>query len=88
MAKSLLCMAMSGPLLTGYTQTINDYYDREIDAINEPNRPIPSGDTEAVSVWTVLLLQQHLKMPDIAMAAVPGGTILKNLRGQQAHSLR
>ena len=36
-------MLMSGPLLTGYTQTINDYYDKEIDAINEPNRPIPSG---------------------------------------------
>lgn len=34
---------MSGPFLTGYTQTINDYYDREIDAINEPYRPIPSG---------------------------------------------
>ena len=42
-AQSALCMVMSGPLLTGYTQTINDYYDREIDAINEPNRPIPSG---------------------------------------------
>lgn len=42
-ALSLLCMTMSGPLLTGYTQTINDYYDREIDAINEPYRPIPSG---------------------------------------------
>ena len=42
-AKSALCMVMSGPLLTGYTQTINDYYDREIDAINEPYRPIPSG---------------------------------------------
>ena len=36
-------MTMSGPFLTGYTQTINDYYDREIDAINEPDRPIPSG---------------------------------------------
>jgi hypothetical protein len=24
-------------------QTINDWYDREIDAINEPYRPIPSG---------------------------------------------
>ena len=36
-------MTMSGPLLTGYTQVINDYYDREIDAINEPYRPIPSG---------------------------------------------
>eukprot|EP00884_Botryococcus_braunii_P022579 jgi/Botrbrau1/9004/Bobra.0148s0107.1 len=41
--KSLVCMIMSGPFLTGYTQTINDYYDREMDAINEPYRPIPSG---------------------------------------------
>eukprot|EP00889_Picochlorum_renovo_P004422 jgi/Picre1/31452/NNA_006804.t1 len=40
---SALCMVMSGPLLTGFTQTINDWYDREIDAINEPYRPIPSG---------------------------------------------
>ena len=40
---SLACMLMSGPLLAGYTQTLNDYYDREIDAINEPYRPIPSG---------------------------------------------
>jgi len=29
--------------LTGYTQTLNDWEDREIDAINEPYRPIPSG---------------------------------------------
>jgi len=29
--------------LTGASMAINDYYDREIDAINEPNRPIPSG---------------------------------------------
>lgn len=33
---------------TGFTflataNVINDYYDREIDAVNEPNRPIPSG---------------------------------------------
>jgi geranylgeranylglycerol-phosphate geranylgeranyltransferase len=26
---------------------INDYYDRKIDAINEPNRPIPSGLVKA-----------------------------------------
>jgi 4-hydroxybenzoate polyprenyltransferase len=42
-AQLLVCCMMSGPFLTGYTQTINDYYDREIDAINEPYRPIPSG---------------------------------------------
>ena len=58
-AKSALCMTMSGPLLTGYTQTINDYFDREIDAINEPYRPIPSGkisETQVVvQIWTLLL---------------------------------
>lgn len=46
-AKMLCCMMMSGPFLTGFTQTINDYYDREIDAINEPYRPIPSGERTA-----------------------------------------
>ncbi len=49
---SMTCMFMSGPLLTGYTQTINDYFDRDIDAINEPNRPIPSG---AISLFQVKL---------------------------------
>lgn len=29
--------------LTGASMAINDYYDRSIDAINEPHRPIPSG---------------------------------------------
>lgn len=55
----LLCMVMSGPLLTGYTQTINDWYDREIDAINEPNRPIPSGRISEgdviAQIWVLLL---------------------------------
>tara|TARA_Y100001968_G_C19415276_1_gene748652 strand:- start:913 stop:1866 length:954 start_codon:yes stop_codon:yes gene_type:complete len=56
---SLACMLMSGPLLTGYTQTINDYFDREIDAINEPNRPIPSGaisiNQVKIQIWVLLL---------------------------------
>jgi chlorophyll/bacteriochlorophyll a synthase len=53
------CMLMSGPLLAGYTQTINDYYDREIDAINEPYRPIPSGAIPLprviAQIWVLLL---------------------------------
>ncbi len=57
---SFACMLMSGPLLAGYTQTINDYFDREIDAINEPNRPIPSGAISLkqvkVQIWVLLLL--------------------------------
>jgi len=31
-------------VLTAASMAINDYYDRQIDAINEPNRPIPRGD--------------------------------------------
>ncbi|KAF3639708.1 Chlorophyll synthase, chloroplastic [Capsicum annuum] len=58
-AKSIVCMLMSGPFLTGYTQTINDWYDREIDAINEPYRPIPSGAISAqeviTQIWVLLL---------------------------------
>ncbi|MCK9440872.1 MAG: geranylgeranylglycerol-phosphate geranylgeranyltransferase [Methanothrix sp.] len=34
-------------LITGAGNTINDYYDREIDAINRPKRPIPSGRISA-----------------------------------------
>jgi len=33
---------ITGFMLTAASMAINDYYDREIDAINEPNRPIPS----------------------------------------------
>jgi len=59
LGKSLGCMLLSGPLLTGYTQTINDWYDREIDAINEPYRPIPSGaisEKEVIAqIWALLL---------------------------------
>ncbi|MFM6899099.1 MAG: chlorophyll synthase ChlG, partial [Microcystis panniformis] len=49
--KAATCMLLSGPLMTGYTQTLNDFYDREIDAINEPYRPIPSG---AISIPQVV----------------------------------
>ena len=30
--------------LTGSAMSLNDYFDRSIDAINEPKRPIPSGE--------------------------------------------
>lgn len=35
--------AMTGIFLTAASMALNDYYDRAIDAINEPARPIPSG---------------------------------------------
>ncbi len=34
---------LTGPLVCGTSQAINDWFDRHVDAINEPDRPIPSG---------------------------------------------
>ena len=50
--------------ITGFTfcaaaMVINDYYDRKIDAINEPHRPIPSGmvkPKEALTFMAMLIV--------------------------------
>ncbi len=34
---------LAGPLVCGTSQAVNDWFDRDVDAINEPGRPIPSG---------------------------------------------
>lgn len=53
---SAACMLLAGPLLTGYTQTVNELYDRDIDAINEPYRPIPSGAISLPQVVTQVIV--------------------------------
>ncbi|CAG9461806.1 unnamed protein product [Pedinophyceae sp. YPF-701] len=88
-ALAALTMLMSGPMLTGYTQTINDWYDREIDAINEPYRPIPSGkisENEVIAqIWVLLLagcgiaytldVAQGHEFPTVLVLAVFGSFI-------------
>ncbi|NJL00991.1 MAG: chlorophyll synthase ChlG [Spirulinaceae cyanobacterium SM2_1_0] len=54
--RAFTCMLLSGPLMAGYTQTLNDFYDREIDAINEPYRPIPSGAIAVRQVVTQIVV--------------------------------
>jgi chlorophyll synthase len=36
-------IVLTGPLVCATSQAVNDWYDRHVDAINEPGRPIPSG---------------------------------------------
>ena len=36
-------LVLCGPLLCAASQAVNDWFDRDVDAINEPQRPIPSG---------------------------------------------
>ncbi len=55
-------IALAGPLVCGTSQAVNDWFDRHVDAINEPDRPIPSGRVPGrwglwiAIVWTVLSL--------------------------------
>lgn len=55
-------VVLAGPLVCGTSQAVNDWYDRHVDAINEPSRPIPSGRLPGswgfyiACAWTVLSL--------------------------------
>jgi len=39
----IIGVLLAGPMVCGTSQAVNDWFDRHVDAINEPNRPIPSG---------------------------------------------
>jgi len=39
----VLGIVLAGPIVCGMSQAANDWCDRHVDAINQPDRPIPSG---------------------------------------------
>ncbi len=53
---------LAGPMVCATSQAVNDWFDRHVDAINEPQRPIPSGRMPGrwglyiAILWTVLSL--------------------------------
>jgi chlorophyll synthase len=53
---------LAGPLVCATSQAVNDWFDRHVDAINEPMRPIPSGRMPGTwglyiaILWTALSL--------------------------------
>lgn len=53
---------LAGPLVCAMSQAINDWHDRHVDALNEPDRPIPSGRVPGrwglyiAVIWTALSL--------------------------------
>ncbi|MEM8699779.1 MAG: chlorophyll synthase ChlG [Pseudomonadota bacterium] len=55
-------VVLAGPMVCAMSQAVNDWYDRHVDAINEPERPIPSGRIPGrwglwiALGWTVLSL--------------------------------
>jgi chlorophyll synthase len=55
-------VVLAGPLVCATSQAANDWFDRHVDAINEPQRPIPSGRMPGrwglyiAIAWTLLSL--------------------------------
>jgi len=75
-------VALSGPLVCGTSQAVNDWFDRHVDAINEPNRPIPSGRLPGRSglmiaiACTVLSLLVAATLGEWAFGAAVVGIVL------------
>jgi chlorophyll synthase len=67
---ALLGVVLAGPLVCAMSQAANDWYDRHVDAINEPHRPIPSGRIPGRWGFYIALFWTGLSL----IAALPLGT--------------
>lgn len=76
---ALAGIALAGPLVCGTSQVVNDWFDRDVDAINEPDRPIPSGRVPGSAglyfalLWTAISLAVGISLgPWVAAATIFG----------------
>lgn len=79
---ALAGIVLAGPLICATSQAVNDWYDRDVDAINEPNRPIPSGRIPGrwglwiAMAWTVVSMLWALALGPWVFGAAVVGMIL------------
>jgi chlorophyll/bacteriochlorophyll a synthase len=73
---------LAGPLVCATSQAANDWFDRHVDAINEPNRPIPSGRIPGrwglylAFAWTLLSLAVAAALGPWILGAALFGLVL------------
>jgi chlorophyll synthase len=73
---------LAGPLVCASSQAVNDWFDRHVDAINEPDRPIPSGRMPGywgfyiAVLWTVLSMLWAWPLGPWGFAATGLGLVL------------
>jgi chlorophyll synthase len=73
---------LAGPMVCGTSQAVNDWFDRHVDAINQPDRPIPSGRIPGrwglfIAIgWTALSLLVATAVGPWGMAAALVGLAL------------
>ncbi len=75
-------IVLAGPMVCASSQAVNDWFDRHVDAINEPQRPIPSGRMPGrwglyiAIAWTVLSLAVATLLGPWGFAAAVVGLLL------------
>ncbi|MDQ2779216.1 MAG: chlorophyll synthase ChlG [Pseudomonadota bacterium] len=75
-------IVLAGPMVCASSQAVNDWFDRHVDAINEPQRPIPSGRMPgrwglAIAIlWTGLSLVVAALLGPWGFAAAVVGLVL------------
>ena len=75
-------IVLAGPLVCATSQAVNDWFDRHVDAINEPQRPIPSGRMPGqwglyiAVAWTVLSLLVATTLGVWGFSAACAGLVL------------
>ncbi len=75
-------IVLAGPMVCATSQAVNDWFDRHVDAINEPQRPIPSGRIPGrwglyiACLWTVLSLLVATRLGPWGFAAAVAGLAL------------
>lgn len=73
---------LAGPLVCATSQAVNDWFDRHVDAINEPQRPIPSGrmpgtwGLHIAMIWTGLSLLVAAALGTYVLLAAIMGLVL------------
>lgn len=78
----LIGVLLAGPLVCATSQAVNDWFDRHVDAINEPQRPIPSGRMPGrwglyiAIAWTVLSLMVASVLGPWGFGAAVAGLVL------------
>jgi chlorophyll synthase len=62
-------MIMAGPLLCAFSQVVNDWFDRDVDRINEPDRPTAAN---LLAPRTIALIATGLAVAALAIAYALG----------------
>jgi chlorophyll/bacteriochlorophyll a synthase len=75
-------IVLAGPMVCACSQASNDWFDRHVDAINEPQRPIPSGRMPGAwglyiaILWTALSLLVATALGPWGFGAAVAGLVL------------